>query len=601
MAQPQPKVFSIKKLFLNQKYIIPIYQRPYAWGDKEIEQLLNDIYDVKKLSKNQHYYLGTLVTNKSKKGFYVIDGQQRLTTLYLLFIILGNDLIKFDSLAFEARNESNKILKKLLAGGLRGAATEHSLIKDNGNNNNDYSNKKNKENSIIKIAGGLRGAATEHPLIKGYNIIKNYFNGKSDLIEFFKDAINKVMIIQVQVPQKIDLNHYFEVINTRGEQLTCDQIIKAKILNVLNKESAYCAKIASDIWDSCANMNSYIQMHVKKDTRKIIFGNDWDKFAINNINNFDDICKLGYNVSDANSDEDEDDETYTSIITFVQFLLQVSSVLKTKNIDEESSLDDKKISESLSWVYKNTASAKLFIFSLLKYRFLFDNYIIKRKDDDATGDSNNWSLKRLTAYKNKNGTLSPNYSKSFYGESNEDIKVLQEALRITYTSPASMHWIHKTLESLGHDNFMIKDFLEKYCRNKIKEVDYKNLKGFDIPHIVFTYLDYILYRDNKNEYKDFYFRYRKSIEHFYPQNPISNKKWDSDDLNDFGNLALLTVSGNSIFSNAPPESKIGYHSIVAQSPKLQIMANIAENGWDKDRAKLHGKEMIELLNKELKL
>ena len=68
----------------NVHYVIPRYQRAYAWEDKEIEQLIDDICDFD-LSRN--YYIGSLIVSKVKdkpETYEVVDGQQRLTTIYLL-------------------------------------------------------------------------------------------------------------------------------------------------------------------------------------------------------------------------------------------------------------------------------------------------------------------------------------------------------------------------------------------------------------------------------------------------------------------------------------------------------------------------------------
>lgn len=62
-------------------YVIPRYQRAYAWEDKEIEQLIDDINDI---NASENYYIGSLVVSKVKGKFEtyeVVDGQQRLTTL----------------------------------------------------------------------------------------------------------------------------------------------------------------------------------------------------------------------------------------------------------------------------------------------------------------------------------------------------------------------------------------------------------------------------------------------------------------------------------------------------------------------------------------
>lgn len=86
---------TIKELFMDRKadFLIPDYQRPYAWEEKECQTLWEDIFafafpddDYSKFdSDNEEYYLGSVVTFKNEQGkMEIIDGQQRLTTLMLL-------------------------------------------------------------------------------------------------------------------------------------------------------------------------------------------------------------------------------------------------------------------------------------------------------------------------------------------------------------------------------------------------------------------------------------------------------------------------------------------------------------------------------------
>jgi uncharacterized protein with ParB-like and HNH nuclease domain len=83
---------SIQEIFNGQyKYIVPLYQRNFAWRRNEIEQLLQDVYEAYSKSRGEGYYfIGSLVVLKRVNGDYeVIDGQQRLTTLSLITKILG--------------------------------------------------------------------------------------------------------------------------------------------------------------------------------------------------------------------------------------------------------------------------------------------------------------------------------------------------------------------------------------------------------------------------------------------------------------------------------------------------------------------------------
>jgi len=92
-------------------YEIPIYQRNYAWERDEIEALVRDIHDAMIASK-ETYYIGTLVTfHKGDFVFEVIDGQQRLTTIYLIIRALG--LEPKNKLTYRARKKSDMTIKHL--------------------------------------------------------------------------------------------------------------------------------------------------------------------------------------------------------------------------------------------------------------------------------------------------------------------------------------------------------------------------------------------------------------------------------------------------------------------------------------------------------
>ncbi len=97
------------------KFLVPYYQRGYRWEKRHIEALLNDLwefYDIKLKKKKEnilYYPLQPLVIKKDNQGFYkVVDGQQRLTTLYILLAVLeekiGESIDKF-VIIYERRSE----------------------------------------------------------------------------------------------------------------------------------------------------------------------------------------------------------------------------------------------------------------------------------------------------------------------------------------------------------------------------------------------------------------------------------------------------------------------------------------------------------------
>lgn len=95
-----------KTIFNSEmNYVIPLYQRAYAWEDKQLIQLIEDICDV---SKDVNYYIGSLIVSKQKNAFEVVDGQQRLTSLFILLNCLGYDVP--NKLTFACREKSNYTL-----------------------------------------------------------------------------------------------------------------------------------------------------------------------------------------------------------------------------------------------------------------------------------------------------------------------------------------------------------------------------------------------------------------------------------------------------------------------------------------------------------
>lgn len=585
------KIIPVSRLFSNVRYEVPIYQRNYSWEVEQIEKLIEDINNFK-----NDYFLGNLIVNKKDNNLYeVVDGQQRLTTLYLLERYLGVPFGK-DVLRFQAREKSNKTL------------------------------------SALPDTNQLTDEMQSAEIKKGFKIIYDYFEkmGLRSEQESFIRRLDKVNLIRVQVPAKIDLNHYFEIMNTRGEQLELHEIAKANFLsNLPSKEDRL---IANDIWEYCSNMDSYIQMNYPKDKRVKIFNNDWNDLSVKTVD-FDSL-KEYYNVSfedDENfslrdilhgkgvsdkSDgvyEEPENERFESIISFPNFLLQVNEALTRSSSDDDSSLDDKNFLTNLQKNWIDETSAKHFLFMMLKARVVFDRFVLKREYARDYKESGKWSLQRLEKYTDNKGDK-PKYVGTFGGDEdkqNKQIRTLQSALRITYTSPKAMHWISLILSSYMADgNTDILQILEGYAQSKVIASKYKTAMGFGFERIVFSYLDYLLYRDGysyngekvvKPLADDWQFQFRSSIEHFYPQHPTELAAWADADLNCFGNLALITVSGNSTFNNAMPVGKSSTNpGIIEQSLKLKIMTEMMRqngNEWNQNLAHKHQDEMFRVLKK----
>ncbi|MDN8587078.1 DUF262 domain-containing protein, partial [Vibrio alginolyticus] len=148
----QVEQLSVKDLFDSKtQYVIPIYQRNYAWGATEIEQLIQDISDAAGLitqsdetatAKQAKYYLGSLVvyqrtnhTHQTDVVYETIDGQQRHTTLSILLAylkhrkVLGADKLEGlnINLTFDSRPKSSRALNDIYTGNNNGESEEPNI------------------------------------------------------------------------------------------------------------------------------------------------------------------------------------------------------------------------------------------------------------------------------------------------------------------------------------------------------------------------------------------------------------------------------------------------------------------------------------------
>ena len=133
---------SIYQIYLESQeiktYMIPVYQRNYAWEEDEITALVKDVYDSFRKNPKVTYYIGTLVTYKRGDSEYeVIDGQQRLTTIYIILKALGIKQFR-NRLTYGARKISALTIQKLddypdlgeeVDSGIRNGYTKKSLEK----------------------------------------------------------------------------------------------------------------------------------------------------------------------------------------------------------------------------------------------------------------------------------------------------------------------------------------------------------------------------------------------------------------------------------------------------------------------------------------
>lgn len=601
-------------------YMVPLYQRAYAWKEKEILQLIHDIYDME-VGADGEYYLGSLIVSRKDREYEVIDGQQRLTTLFILLkCLVQKKVLKRDvgnMLQFSCRDRSNYTLEKMNA-----------MVDEN---------------------------QIEESIREGRDIVLSELNKKDFSMDHFLARLKQVVLFRIEVPERTDLNRYFEIMNTRGEQLEQHDVLKATLMSFIadDLQKAWFAAI----WEACSDMTGYVQMSFVPAVREMLFGNSWDQLpSFDNLETLGDpkshkaeidrnihqIIKEGHTLAaETGVTDNEERVRFESIVEFPYFLLHTLRVfITTRKVEHkdglsltDDQLDDKKLTVAFDRVRENgimngrpiseqrSVFAQEFIKCLLQTRFLFDKFILKREyvNEDTDG---RWSIKQLMLQKDRTKKRAYYVYTDFGNDCERETNVMiQACLRVSYTSPKAMHWITKLLEWLSEDNFAHLNVLWKFeqvseniARKAVKEKYLDECrkktpicydKGVDTPHIVFNYLDYLLWKADRKTASSFVFEFRNSVEHWYPQQPSGDNftRWTHEEgLNNLGNLCIIQRSINSKFSNLAPESKKGsfVNDISKGSLKLRLMAGLtvaedsmsASENWRERQWRVHEEEML---------
>ena len=596
---------SVNRLLNEDTYAIPLYQRNFAWTYDEIEQLLNDVADAFQENRD-NYYIGTLVVNKENDIFKIIDGQQRTTALNLIALALkhefGFDRLKAVNLTFPARKKSNKNIQDLFS--------KKKILEGD-------------ENELTRGYGHARDALKKV-------LEERQLNPQS----FVGYLFEKVIIFRSILPEDLDLNLYFERFNSRGEQLEAHEILKAQMMSKFGEDQEMAQKFAR-IWDACAEFDkpvaSQFKMRRKRaddfQERERIFGWHFTNYSFHNIYNDIDFHQnerrklsdiLGKKINEKNIEVEKDFGDYTTIIDFPTFLLHVLAIAEGKKTDEIQ-LDDKKLLALFDIKNKDKTWVIEFSEFLLRIKHIFDNYIVRNSNmDSSSRNKDEWFLQKGTYYEYQpNGKSKEHYiveerfTNNTFSDSeiNQNIILLQSMFAVTFTANRDSRWLYEILqflfnhiEELNQTEFasLFKDFLEKmavrYAEERLFTED-KSIKKYGaIPVYAFNFVDYVLWKNREElkkdydiEFKDFKFAYRRSVEHWYPQNPNGHdgeSQLPAEFLHSFGNLCIITDSQNSRFGNSYPEAKLEqweregiFHR---QSLKLQMMAKITskKNRWD---------------------
>ena len=603
------EILNVEQIF-NSKYVVPLYQRNFAWGEEQICQLLQDIHESIKV-KDQQYFIGSLVTIRRQDGsFEVIDGQQRLTILALLSYVLQFRIET--EIHYDSRPEVERFLQSLASGVYASGS----------------------DPSTSHFSAAIETIKEEIAKIENKDTFRDY-------------VLNNVCLVREIMPEDTDVAAYFEIMNNRGEQLQEHEIIKGILLGKL-KDNPKLSKVCASIWDACSQMDERVQKSFDTNIRKALFGDNYDSFTLNDSNfkeylenidsenmiteghSLDEILDgkaLGNSFSKSEEEDIPEVDREESIIDFPNFLMQVmklyynDKIKGNKEIDEIR-LHDKYLLKTFRLIEADIDATEFF-YRLLKCRTVFDRYIVKANfvsDNDEEGRE--WSL--LMPYKyidTRRNRSQLRFRNTFENKQDMIIKAVS-CIQVCHPSKYYKNYLQTllgwfkdsaTIDDIKEDEYLA--ILNSYIYDDLKNLskyfepkDYTpELQGTSTSHAALDYIDYLIWniKDRNitlngeqqewsiiSELKDFRFQYWNSVEHHYPQKrkeELAQEGVDDFLLNCLGNIFLIGKSTNSRLSDKNPEDKAAlYNSNLNLAPNRQLIYNITRSyGWGKEQIASH--------------
>lgn len=236
-----PDKQNIDRVFSNTPYYIDFYQRDYRWTTEPVTRLLDDIFfkfreqykESKDLDPGKEtatarypwYYLNTYVTNVVEGRVYIVDGQQRLTTLSLI-------LIKLNHLAKKYGSKLGGWIETKIAG--QSGYEQEFWMNHVGHKPTQQALFDGKDPKGIDVSSGI----TAQNMVSNYEIISAWLDRELPDAHRFETFVfyflHRLVLINLAVEQT-DVSMVFEVINDRGVRLRSYEILKGKLLGQIAK------------------------------------------------------------------------------------------------------------------------------------------------------------------------------------------------------------------------------------------------------------------------------------------------------------------------------------------------------------------------------
>ncbi|GAA6815980.1 hypothetical protein VN1172_11490 [Helicobacter pylori] len=247
----------------NNQFVIPIYQRLYSWKKEQCEQLWDDIIKIGGNDKMNRHFIGSILyvldgNTHSNNPLLIIDGQQRLTTITLLFIALRNhssDEVKrkkMESYLINSGNDGDKKFRLILSESDKD--TLLSLI--------DKDRRKPSEPSL--------------KIVENFKLFEKWISENTDKLETIFKGLEKLMIVWIALKkEKDDPQLIFESMNSKGIELTQADLIRNYIVMETEVEkqedfyNQYWRAMEEDFKQNETLFNQFVRHYLTIKTREI--------------------------------------------------------------------------------------------------------------------------------------------------------------------------------------------------------------------------------------------------------------------------------------------------------------------------------------------
>lgn len=508
---------SIQQLFKNSENIrIPAYQRAYSWEDKQCLQFLDDLLE----QRGKKYYLGQFLFEKDGNTFFIIDGQQRLTTTILFLSavakIQNERGVNTDSIReiyltdiFKTIEDDQVIFKKVTQKHLVSAIDDTDTI-------------------------------SQKRIIEAFTFFETELRKlDNDNLQNIQNTLQEAVISTFFIANKVEATQVFEYQNNRGKELSRFEVIKAYLMHQVYIHSTDLNKANNDIAE--------IQSIISKTYRCIEAVEGY--FTENEL--LDNCCNLFYNINgtiEAIKERLAKEESKVSWIklffeNFVEISHSAKSIVSNKSQSEITNL----------FFVGNEANWKLVLLTLFH-------------KGENSGETYKRILKLLEVlcFKLKLGDFRtdslPSYAKKYFSSNSAyNIDNLFQDIKNSTETGFQWYW--------NNDNYF-KNIILNYFDNEKYHYNRNTIK-----FILWQYENSLRLKNRSGALldKDLYNSY--TIEHIKPQNP-TNEEYTEDFKKNFlqlaGNLALLTQSQNSKFGNKSFEKKSELFQDTALSSYTEI-------------------------------